>query len=226
MKYSRLVISFVLTLFVYLPAMAQTDREEIINCITEQGECHNVAITQTGGNAMLYGKNGWCAKDCPADFLEKLKELQEKGKQIKDFQITEEGRWFILWGDNGVSGHDIPQKLEEKIRLGNLFEPITSISLNDVGDWVLITENYYSASSQSIMDYLREGEDNYGELWTVCLTDNALAAVYENGYRWFGDVPEDCKEAAREVPFDVYRIKISGTSWFMADKEGHCLYKL
>ncbi|MBO4307639.1 MAG: hypothetical protein J5848_04930 [Bacteroidales bacterium] len=211
-------------------AMAQsntTSRGYIKDCIRERGECHNVAITKTGGDAMINGRNGWCAKNCPTDFVSKLRELHDKDKPIKDIQITENGSWVILWGDNGVSWHDIPQKLEDKIRHYNdIGETINSISLNDVGDWVIVTDNYYSASSQSIMDFLREGESNHGELWTVCLTDDALAAVYENGYRWFGEVPEDCKDAAREVTFDVYRIKIAGTAWFMADKNGTYRYHM
>lgn len=202
MQYKKLITIIALIVFMYLPVMGQTDRDYIINCIREKGECHNVAITQTGGNAMLYGRNGWCAKDCPADFINKLQELQEKGIQIKDFQITENGNWFILWGNNGVSGNDIPQRLEEKIRYnGQIDNVIYSISLNDEGDWAVITENYYSASSNEFLRFLKNGEDNHGKLLTVCVTDVALVAVYENGCEFFGEVPEDLKDTIANAPF-------------------------
>ena len=65
-----------------------------------------------------------------------------------------------------------------------------------------------------------------GEGYGLCVTDDAAVAVYENGFCYRGNVPEDLIEALRSTSFDVFRLKISGTSWFFADSNGNYRYKM
>ena len=46
------------------------------------------------------------------------------------------------------------------------------------------------------------------------------------GFSLFFTYYSQHKDAIANAPFKVYRVKIAGSSWYMADKEGHCLYKL
>ena len=103
---------------------------------------------------------------------------------------------------------------------------INTITFNDNGDWIIITDDRYAASSSSLIDWLSDGEDSHGELWTAQLTDDALIAVYDRGYKYRGNVPDDLRQKARTVSFDVYRLKMAGSSWFMADKQGHYAYNM
>jgi len=212
------------------PTMAQNcrgSREHIRNAIKQHGECRNVAITKSGGDLMLYGRNGYASKCCPSSLTNKLSELHDEGKYIDDVQLTENGSWLILWGDNGVSWSDIPYSLEKKLReFNDAGEVINTVTFNDDGDWIVITNTKYSASDSDYLDWLREGERAHGELWTAHITDDALVAVYENGYKYLGNVPYSLKEKARNVTFDVYRLKFAGTAWFMADKSGHYSYDM
>jgi hypothetical protein len=45
-----------------------------------------------------------------------LAELNNENKYIDDVQLTENGRWLILYDDNGIRWNDIPYSLEEKLR--------------------------------------------------------------------------------------------------------------
>lgn len=207
------------------PTMAQGSREHIRNAIKRHGECRNVAITKTGGDLMLYGRNGYASKGCPSSLTNRLSDLHDQGEYIDDVQLTENGSWLILWGNNGVSWNDIPYSLEKKIREYNdAGEVINTITFSDDGDWIIITNKKYSDSSSRYLDWLREGERQHGELWTAHITDDAIVAVYENGFKYGGDVPSSLREKAHTVTFDVYRLKFAGNSWFMADKSGNCSY--
>lgn len=208
-------------------SMAQDSRQYIRDAIAERGECRNVAITKTGGDLMLNGRNGYAYKSIPSDLASKLKELHDRDEYIDDVQLTEEGSWLILWGDNGVVWNDIPYSLEKKIREYNdAGEVINTITFNDDGDWIIITDTKYAASSSTILEWLSDGEDSHGELWTAHITDDALVAVYENGYKFAGDYPPTLRQRAREADFDVYRLKFAGTAWFIADKQGHYDYHM
>lgn len=218
---------FAILLTMAIPSMAQSSREHIRTAIKSNGECRNVAITRTGGDLMLYGRNGYASKGCPSSLINKLSELHDDGEYIDDVQLTEEGSWLILYGDNGLYWNGIPKSLERKLREYNeAGEVINTVTFNDDGDWIIITDTKYSASDSDYLEWLRDGEDQHGELWTAHITDDALVAVYENGYKWVGNVPSDLKEEARTVEFDVYRLKFAGTAWFMADKKGHYSYNM
>ena len=202
-------------------------REYIRNAIREYGECRNVAITQSNGDLMLYGQNGYAADGCPSDLLSAMKKLHDESEYINDIQLTEGGKWLILFGENGIQWNDIPYSLESQLREFNSnYETITSVTFNDANQWVIITTKHISASEQWIQDWLVDGTKAHGQLWAVCLTGDAMVAVYESGYKFYGEVPSSLRSALKETTLNVYRLKIAGTAWFFADKNGSYRYNM
>lgn len=227
LKLRRERVFLVISLMLFCCAengFAQTSRQYIRNEIETKG-ARNVAITKTGGDLMLYGRNGYAYKGIPQSLSNAMRELHDDSKYIDDIQLTESGDWLILWGDNGFKWNNIPYSLEEKIRYYNKQgEVVTCAAFNDYGDWIVVTTEHFSASDDSDRILLKEGIDTWGALETVCLTNDCLVAVFDRGYRFRGNVPESLKTALRETSMDVYRLKVAGGSWFIADKEGHYRY--
>ena len=199
------LLSFLSILLISLSVSGQS-REYIRNQISLHGECRNVAITKYNGDLMLYGQNGWAATGCPEDLTDALDELNDDREYITDVQLTDGGSWLIIYGDNGCRWNDIPYSLE-----------ITSVSFNDDGDWIAICKRYIAGSTQDLQDWVGDGMEEFGAVWATCITDDAAVVVYENGYRFLGNVPTDLKRKLEVVPFDVYRIKIAGSAWFISD---------
>ncbi len=206
-----------LTIVLPLSAMAQS-RDYIRKQISLHGQCRNVAITKYNGDLMLYGRNGWAASGCPSGLTDALDKLNDQEEFIDDVQLTDQGRWLILYGDNGVMWSNIPYSLERKLREYNSDgESITSVTFNDDGDWIVITTEHISSSSSSIQEWMADGMDDYGGVYAACVTDDAIVVVYEDGYRFFGNIPSDLKSNLQKATFDVYRLKIAGESWFYSD---------
>lgn len=206
---------------------AQNSRDYIKQEIRKYDECKSVAITQYNGDAMIYGRNGWAAQGCPASFTDALSELNSQREEIQDINLSENGRWLILYGNNGMRWNNLYYELEQKIRHFNSErEKITTVTFNDSGDWIVITTEHFSSSSQYIQDWLREGADEYGILWTACVTDNAAIAVYQYGYRFMGDVPQDLKNALTSCTSDVYMVKMAGDAWFFTCRDGYWRYHM
>ena len=206
---------------------AQNSREYIRNSIREWGQCKNVAITKYNGDVALYGRNGWAGSGLPSGLKKALNELNEDNELIDDVQITERGEWLVLYGDNGIRWSVVPYDLEQKLREYNKRgDVITSVTFEDNGKWILISKEYFVASHDWIQDWLKEGADSYGALWAACVTSTAMVAVYENGYKFWGDVPSGLKQALKETNMDVYRVKIAGTAWFFSDGEGEYDYSM
>lgn len=222
----KLVLGLICSVL-YFGSFAQSSREYIRQQITNHGTCKNVAITKTNGDAMLYGKNGWAAHSCPIGLTDALREFNRQNVEINDIVLTEAGSWLVLFGGNGVSWHDIPYSLERKMKtFHENQEIITSITYNDGGNWIIISTEHYSASDDWILDWLKEGADEFGQLWAACVTDDAMVAVYSNGYRFYGNVPQSLKDALDKTYKDIYRIKIAGSAWFIADKNGWYDYRM
>jgi len=117
--------------------------------------------------------------------------------------------------------------LEQKIReYNNNKEVVLSVSFNDYGNWCVISTEHFSCSDAKVQEWLREGMESFDGLLTVCITNDCIVAVYQGGYKFAGEVPDSLKQALRETSMDVYRLKIAGDSWFIADKEGHYQYNM
>ena len=223
----RLIVVVGLLLAVVPFTSAQTSREHIKNKMREWGECKNVAITKTGGDLALYGTNGYGSKYCPSGLTDALSELHDNDETLVDVVLTESGEWLVLYGNNGLRWSNIPYSMEQKLREYNSNnEKIISVSFNDRGEWVIIAEDHWVASNTSIQEWLKEGQNDYGMIWSVCLTDDARVACFSQGFSMRGNYPNDLLDELKAADLDVYRIKIAGSAWFFADKYGHYNYKL
>lgn len=224
---SRFAAVMLLIATAFTVSAQSNSREYIRNCIKKWGECRNVAITRTNGDLALYGRNGSARSSCPTSLNKVLDELNRDEQYIDDVVLTEKGSWIVLYGDNGLRWSNIPSDLEKELRrYNNDGEVITAVTLNDGGEWAIVSTTHISSSASSITDWLLEGCDKYGACWTVCMTDDGMVAVYANGYRYLGEVPQSLKDALGETSLDVYRLKFAGNSWFFADKNGSYRYSM
>lgn len=215
------VLPVFVLLFVSLSAAAQPeDRDFIRQQIEKQGRCRNVAITKTNGDLMLYGKNGWAANGCPKALTAALDYLNETDEFIDEVQLTEEGKWVIIYGDNGLRYDGIPEDLEDALLECVIDdEVIHSVTFNDAGEWVLITGSFVQSSDDDLTEYILDGQEEFGAVWTACMTDDAMVVVYSKGFQTLGEIPESLKKALSETDIDVFRLKIAGESWFFSDGE-------
>ena len=228
MKILKLTLTSMLLLFA-LTTFGQTrNRDKIKSAINEWGTCRNVAITSFGGDIALNYRNG-CAfsGNVPQKLYDALVELNNDNEYIDDIVLTEEGRYSILYGNNGFVWNSLSYGLERKMReYNNDKDVITSVAFNDNDEWIIIGEKI-NASSDKLMEIIKEGMDKYGALWAAHMTNDGLALVYERGFQYFGNVPEQLKVRAKNADFDVFRLKFtSDGSFFIADKKGHFDYRM
>ena len=226
--FTSICLAFVAAvMFMPTEASAQNSRYYIKDAIDRWGECRNVAITKYNGDIALYGLNGVAMQSIPADLDEVLTELNAAEEYIDDIQLTEAGNWLVLYGNNGFYYRGISASLEKALdKFNSAGETVTSVTFNDAGDWIIISTDHVQASDREIREWLAEGFSDYGKLWAACVTDDALVAVYEDGFRFMGEIPESLTSALSDTTLDVYRLKIAGDSWFFADSNGRYHYNM
>lgn len=218
----KLLLIFFIVINCCLSAFSQDSRTYIKQSIAQHGSCKTVAITQNYGDVCLYGKNGWACKNCPVDLRDALKQLSDRGKTINDVQLTENGKWLIIFDGNGFKhSSGFPAGLASKLQEFNLNrEHIISASFNDEGEWVAVTPEHLSASSPDLTSWLQGGINSYGRILCVAMSDGAVVAVYDGGYKFLGSVSQTLKNALRQTQIRVENVKFSGEHWFFANKDG------
>lgn len=225
---SILTVLFALTALV---TSAQTDsRDYIRQAIKRWGECRNVAITRINGDVAIYGNEGssYSCSGVPEELRNTLSKLRDDDEFIDDVQLTDNGNWLVLYGLNSAFWSGVPEDLETVLyEVRNNRETVTSVTFNDDGDWIVISDEYIRASNAELRQWIVDGTENMGRVSTACLTDDAVMVVYEGGFRYDGNIAPDLIEAIRNTDIHIFRIKISGRSWFFADISGkHYNYKM
>ncbi len=227
-----------------LSVAGQNSREGIRKVITRWGGCTNVAITESNGDLALFNRNDWVGVGIPNSLKNALNELKAADDLINDVCLTEKGSWLILHGENnGFKWYNIPKSLESELRdFNERGETVLSTSFNDAGDWIVVGEKFFSASSQELIDFLNKHQEDGTVLTTACVSDKMCVAVYttEYGHSWFynyylTDGPISMKmwrrmfrteKKANKKNITIYRIKVAGNAWFMADQNGWYQYEM
>ena len=207
---------------------AQQNHQAVKKVIKKWSNCKNVAITSTKGDVALRGHHEYSAFDIPASLLDVLKKLHGQKELIVDFKITEDGRWCVIFGNNDAYYSDnIPEDLKQTIiDYKNRGLALRSITFNDRNEWMVVSDKYFTASSITLSNWVNDGLKKWGLLLAVDINDEMAVAVYEKGVRYRGEVPDSMRDALRKNPFDVYRLKVAGEAWFIANPSGECIYSL
>lgn len=202
-------------------------RSYIKKFIDGKDNCRIVAITKRNGDVAVANDNDWAVSSCPDGLKNALQSVSNDDKTIIDVCLTESGNWIVVYDFWEASWRGIPYDLEAKIReFCNNCEEIYSVSFNDAGDWIIVTEDHYSSSNTYLQSWLRDGSNLYGRLLSAVVSEDAAVAVFETGYRFYGNVPQDLKRELQNTDVDVRIIKIAGNAWFFADEEGRGKYSL
>lgn len=189
--------------------------------VAKYGQFRVCAMTKTGGDVVVCGKNNWASSRCSQDLTDTLQAIGDAGERITDVSLTERGRYIVLYGLNAASWNGIPSEMEHYLRkFHDNYEVLYSAAFNDAGDWIIVASEHFASSASWLNTWIDDGLKQYGKLLAATVTDDAAVAVFERGFKFFGNVPSEMKDELRKAGFDVRIIKISGASWFFADKDG------
>lgn len=192
--------------------------------IQELKGCKNMGLSDSCGMIMMEGGNGFSAYGIPKELSESLSTLNAENKAIYDVCVTESGYWYIV-GDT-LRGRGAPKFIYDKVaELCAAGEHVLCVNFNDNGIGIVVTEKSISCNDNDILNALVDGGKKYGKLMSVCLRNKGLLAVYEEGFRKVGIVPDDLVSFLMDTDLDVAYAKFTdGGSWFVGTENQTCSY--
>lgn len=179
----------------------KNDRSSARKSINGWGECKGGAVSNSYGIVALYGDNGYCTtSDVPESLKQTLNSINNQKKEIKDVTITQNGSWLVLYDTDRCIFSGIPISLKTKLNsLEN--ENVWSVSFNDNGDWVVITDLKIHCSNATINTFLKETMHSKGNILSVTVSETGLIACCENGFSIYGAVPTSVVNEANTANF-------------------------
>ena len=188
--------------------------------IRDWGECRTGAITSVGKGVVIYGNNGYASTSIANDLSEKIKYANDNSLKIHDVCISANGNyWCIAYGNNSWKSW-APSSFNEKMRsCYSDGEDIVSMSIDNVGEWVIITDQHLYASSTTLQNKLSEVSDMFGYIYSVALTEQGYVICGEKGI-YYHNIPtkvlDVIKKMASRKMIKVLKFTDDGTA-FLTD---------
>lgn len=203
------------------------DFTQFKQAIDQYKSCRLATFTNSGCAMIVIGGNGFWMKGCPQAMNDQMNQIAAAGQTIVDVQVTEKQSWAVLYGANGYSTNGVPTSLNNKLKeLNSGGQIFRSIAINDIGEWVVVTNTNIYFSDTDLQSAIVEDMGAYGNVVSVCLTDDAMLVVYDGGYGAYGEIPTTLSNSLGSLPFNPTDIAIAGTRWVAADNNGSYSYNM
>lgn len=190
------------------------------------GKCRLGAITESGAGIVVYGSNGFAnTGNVNPNMLSKLKELNSQEKTLRSITMTTSGYYCIVYGRNGWCGV-LPEGLKTQLNQYNSNkEDIYCVSIAENGDYVIITDKHFVASTIPDMNHLKKAYDLYGHVKYACVTNRGLCVICQNGI-YYSNIPSNLEVKLKSISFKPDKITFtdSGTFLITNEKEEYWFY--
>ena len=187
----------------------------LTNAINERKVCRTGAITEKIG-VVTFGDNGYAyTSGISQSLADKLKEAHENKHTIHDVTISNNGNyWCIMYGNGGwsaVAPEAFYSKLREFLKAG---EKVISVAIRDNGEFVIVTDKHFYASTMTLYDFIIAARDKYGTVHSVSLSNKGVVVCTERGV-YFKNIPtgtyERLKVAAPQFKIRYVKFTDTGT---------------
>lgn len=154
----------------------------LTNTLNEKKSCQTGAITEKIG-VVVFGDYGYAyTAGMILDLTERLKEANAGKHTIHDIAISNNAKyWCIMYGNGGWQAL-APEAFYNKIRefTGN-GEKICSVAIRDNGEFVIVSDKHFYASTMALYDFIIAARDKYGSIHSVSLSNKGVIVCAERG---------------------------------------------
>lgn len=196
-----------------------TNNAEGLNSLTskinEQGECRLGTITEFGSGVVIFGNNGASSISIPESFWNKIKAIDTK---INSLALTNSGYYCVVYGRNRWFGH-VPEDMKSKLNEFNEnAEEILSVSINENGDYAIVTDEHFVASNSSDHSNMKNAYNKYGSIKNVCITNKGICIVCQKGI-YYDNIPSNLEDKLKSIDYQPDHVTYTDSGTFLITTE-------
>lgn len=192
--------------------------------LKETNSCQHGAITERIG-IYIRSDYGYCyTAGMNTNFIEKIKELNQREIKITSVAITNSGYYCLIYGNNGWFG-SVPVAMSAKLNEFNANrETIYCISISENGDFAIVTNEHFYASNSTDHDNMIKAKDMFGQIKDVCITNKGITVVCQNGI-YYHNIPTSVEERLKTCTERPDHIRFTDCGTFLISYENGIGYR-
>ncbi|MFR9620787.1 MAG: hypothetical protein SNH63_06165 [Rikenellaceae bacterium] len=202
--------------YVINPIVQKSRLTSTKNHIIASKQCRIGAFSMNGAAVIYWGDYDYFhTAELPVELQRIVRDYYNSRFKVRDITLTDGGNYAILYGDNGYNVKCAYDDFKLKLKAyNNLKEIISSMSFNDRGDWAIIGKNYYSYSSSRVGDFIEQGRQLYGDIYSIAFSDIGMIACFERGI-YYENIPLNLQQKLSNLSFKARFIKFSDEGFYL-----------
>lgn len=212
----------------WVPTCTGLGRKYLRDAVDERGKCQMGALLEDGTGVVVYGGYGYArTAGLPSGLNSAIDKIYAQKYKFKSIAYsTLLGYYCVVYGRNGWIGV-VPDGMKTKLDEYNAnYDEIKCVSINQFGNYVVISDKYFVASNQEHREAMIYARDKYGSLKYVCITDLGICVVCENGV-YYKNVPSALADKLKKISFVPDRVVFTDCgSYLITNEAGNYTYHM
>lgn len=195
--------------------------------VSEKGGFRTGAISVNGKGVIIRGNNGYAYTGIPTNLADKIKSLNKDDSKIEDIFMSPNGEYYgVIYDSYGYFAHTLQSMLDKLKEYNTNKEDIISVSVNNNGDFIIITNKHLYASNTNDYNAMIAAKDKYGYIYSACTTEEGVIFCCERGV-YYSNIPTILETKLKSLSWKPKVVKFTDYGTFIiTDGENTYSYQM
>ena len=149
------------------------------------------ALSSVGKGVVIYGTNGFFQNYIPKDFNDTISAINKRRETIIDVAMSNNMKYYCVVYDKNKYYANGPVAFKNKLNeYSNANEEFSSVSINDAGEFAIVTNKHYYCSKPSTRDFAKQIQKEHGYIYSINISNKGVAICTANGV-YFENLPPE-----------------------------------
>ena len=183
--------------------------------VSEKGGFRTGALSVNGKGVIIRGNNGYAYTGIPTNLADKIKSLNKDDSKIEDIFMSPNGEYYgVIYDSYGYFAHTLQSMLDKLKEYNTNKEDIISVSVNNNGDFIIITNKHLYASNTNDYNAMIAAKEKYGYIYSACTTEEGVIFCCERGV-YYSNIPTILETKLKSLSWRPKIIKFTDYGTFI-----------
>lgn len=207
---------------------ASSSKRTVLNrALEEHQECVTGALTRSGG-ILVFADNSTQTSSVAHAVERDLKTMNEKGRTIRDLNVSEKDNYIIIDAEGGVLYNGVPKPMREALNTYTKSnERVMAAAFNENSRWIIITNQHWQASDVDATRFMKTAMKMCGGISYVYVSDKGGKLAIGTRGIYYEDIPQNLATQLNDISFIPQSVKFTDEGHYLiTDGENTCSYLL
>ena len=200
--------------------------------IDEKEQAKTGAISSFGKGVVIFGSNGISPNNIPTVFYDTILAINNRRETIIDVAMSNNMKYYCVVYDKNKYFTNGPVAFKNTLKeYSDANEEFLSVSVNDAGDFAVVTNKHYYCSNPSTRNFAEQIQKDHGYIYSINISNKGVAICTADGV-YFEKLPPEVYHRMRNflnrtTPIKIKVVKFTdGGTCLITDGESQYTYRL